>query len=183
MMKGLIAGVTALAMMTAPLQAQEFDDVDFTRLVAALLAAGVLSELLKDDDADERHETDYAETQTYRQLEAPVVRRSERHNSWEPPVVRHRGQADQPRPLGGRFDYDVGGLKDRARDLPGDCLRTVDTRYGTSRLYVARCLERSHIRVNDLPYRCAVRVMTKRGPREGYDPYCLRESGYSIRRD
>jgi hypothetical protein len=62
--------------------------------------------------------------------------------------------------------------------LPGDCLRTVENRFGSQRMFEQRCLERHYRHANRLPERCAVRVFTSDGPRNGYDPLCLREAGY-----
>lgn len=66
----------------------------------------------------------------------------------------------------------------RRNDLPRQCLQTVDTRFGTYRLFGKSCLERDYARVNRLPDRCAVRLYTEDGPRSGFDPLCLRDAGY-----
>jgi hypothetical protein len=68
---------------------------------------------------------------------------------------------------------------DNARyTLPGRCLRNVDTRFGSQRMFAQRCLERNYHDTNSLPARCAVRIYTDNGPRRGFDPHCLHEQGY-----
>ena len=64
------------------------------------------------------------------------------------------------------------------RVLPRSCVRRVETRFGTQRMFGQRCLEQNYRHVNHLPARCTVRVYTDNGPRNGFDPRCLREQGY-----
>ena len=66
--------------------------------------------------------------------------------------------------------------------LPQSCVRRIETRYGEHRMLLRRCLQRSDIRVRDLPNRCEVRLFTDDGPRNGFDPACLRQAGYRIDR-
>ena len=75
-----------------------------------------------------------------------------------------------------------GGLSSNntnRRVLPSDCLRRVETRFGVQRMYAQRCLERNYRHVNSLPERCEVRVFGSDGPRNGFDPACLRERGFT----
>jgi hypothetical protein len=84
-----------------------------------------------------------------------------------------RHQYVQPRPLPKRIARNA---------LPGQCLRVIDTRRGTTRMFMRRCLERNYRYVNRLPQACAQRVRTDRGPRYGYNARCLRQSGFRIAR-
>jgi hypothetical protein len=61
-------------------------------------------------------------------------------------------------------------------------LRRFETRFGDHRMFMRRCLQRSDVRVRDLPNRCEVRLFTDNGPRNGFDPACLRQAGYRIDR-
>ena len=66
--------------------------------------------------------------------------------------------------------------------LPRNCLRSFDTRFGTHRMFGARCLSNNYAFADNLPRSCAVRIITSDGVRGGYDPSCLRGRGYSARR-
>jgi len=66
--------------------------------------------------------------------------------------------------------------------LPRACLRGYETRFGTHRMFGARCLRNSYAFATDLPRACAVRIFTNDGPRRGFDPACLRGRGYTARR-
>ena len=68
------------------------------------------------------------------------------------------------------------------RVLPRNCLRGYETRFGTHRMFGARCLRNSYAFAEHLPRRCAVRIFTDAGPRRGFDPACLRNQGYIARR-
>ncbi|SFR55302.1 hypothetical protein SAMN04488005_2830 [Yoonia tamlensis] len=68
------------------------------------------------------------------------------------------------------------------QSLPQSCMERIDTRYGEHRMLMRRCLQRNDIRVRDLPNRCEVRLFTDDGPRNGFDPACLRQAGYRIDR-
>ena len=91
-----------------------------------------------------------------------------------PPRQYHQGKL-KPRPL-------PPGLARRAV-LPGQCLRSFDARHGQARLFGQRCLEKNYRHAGSLPQICAQRIRTKRGPRYGYDPRCLRQHGYRTARD
>lgn len=93
-------------------------------------------------------------------------------NDREPAQVEDRtqrhpqGWTGRPRPAGNR------------NVLPSECLGQIDTRYGDHRMYMSRCLERHQVWVAQLPRRCEVRLFTNDGPRNGYDPACMRQEGY-----
>lgn len=66
--------------------------------------------------------------------------------------------------------------------LPTACLRNVETRFGTQRMYGQQCLQRNYRYVNTLPERCEVRVFGNSGPQNGFDPTCLRTGGFTTDR-
>ena len=153
MYKPLIAGITALSLTlvsAAPVQAQGMNRDDVGKLIFGIAAIAAIGAVI---DNNKRSDRRSQQTET-------VHDRSNRNNSW----------ADLNRPR----QRDHG----RNRDLPRECLRTVETRFGTQRMFVQRCLERNYARVNRLPERCAVRLYTSNGPRSGFDPLCLQEQGY-----
>ena len=157
MYKHLIAGMTALSLSistAAPVQANGFDRDDVGRLVIGIAAIAALSAAI---DKNKRNERATEQAQT-------VHDRANRNNSWGE-LIRQRARN-----------------QNRNRDLPRQCLRGVETRFGTQRLFEQRCLERNYARVNRLPDRCAVRLYTSDGPRRGFDPLCLREQGYQSTR-
>ncbi len=68
------------------------------------------------------------------------------------------------------------------RFLPGDCLRSFDTRDGRLRVFGKRCLERNYDFVRSLPRACKVTFRTQGKKRQGYRARCLRRSGYYLAR-
>ncbi len=94
----------------------------------------------------------------------------------DPPATQVHDRAPQANRNRG---HDWGRLNrhDR-RDLPRECLRGIETRFGTQHMFEQSCLDRNYRQVDSLPARCAVRVYSSNGPRRGYDPLCLREQGY-----
>ena len=156
MFKPLIAGLTALSLTfatAAPAQAQGFDREDVGKLLIGIAAIAALNVAIQSNNRDDSTPATQA--------------RNNRNNSW----------ADLNRP---RHRNDTRNA--RNRDLPRTCLRGIETRFGTQRMFVQRCLERNDVRVNRLPNRCAVRVISTNGPRRGFDPLCLREAGFRATR-
>lgn len=156
MFKSLIAGVTALSLTLAtatPTYANGIDRQDASKLLIGIIAIAALGAALDNNRRSER------ETPT------PVQRGINRNNDWADLNRRHNNNSN---------NYN----NSRRRALPHECLRAVETRFGTQRMFGQRCLERNYRHVNRLPERCAVRVYTADGPRRGFDPLCLREQGY-----
>lgn len=152
MLKSLIAGVTALSLTMAsatPIAAQGLDREDIGKLLIGLAAAAVIGAAIEENREDNRP------TQAH-------------HNS------NNWGGIDRNR----TNNWSNLNRNSNRRALPRDCLRRVETRFGTQRMFGKRCLERNYRQVNSLPGRCAVRVYTDNGPRRGFDPQCLREQGY-----
>ena len=162
MFKHMIAGITALSLTfasAAPVQANGFDREDVGKLLIGIAAIAALNAAMENNKRSERADAradDRAQTADHRS--------NRRANSW----------ADLNRPR--QRDHA------RNRDLPRECLRSVETRFGTQRMFGQRCLERNYPRVDRLPDRCAVRVYSSNGPRRGFDPLCLREQGFQSTR-
>jgi hypothetical protein len=154
MFKSLIAGVTALSLTLAtamPAQASGLDRQDAGKLLIGLAAIAALSVAIENNNRRDRDRATPAHE--------PVQRGINRNNDWAGLNRQHRNNNNH-------------------RALPRECLRSVETRFGTQRMFGKRCLERNYRHVNSLPGRCAVRVYTDNGPRRGFDPHCLREQGF-----
>lgn len=95
---------------------------------------------------------------------------------------RESAPQTQVRDRDNRHPQGWNGHRQNRMTLPGDCLRGVQTRFGTQRMFIRQCLTRNDVRLRDLPRRCEVRAYTNDGPRNGYDPLCMREAGYRIDR-
>ena len=157
MFRHLIAATTALTLTIAsisPAHADGWSNEDTGKLIFGLAAIAVIGAAL---DARDRRE-DREERAT------PARQGINTNRSWSD--LNDREEAAQ----------------DARRALPASCLRWVETRYGHQRLLGQRCLERNYDRVAHLPARCAVRLYSDNGPRNGFDPHCLRDAGFTLDR-
>jgi len=157
MFKTLTAGITAISLTlatAAPVQANGIDREEVGKLLFGLAAIAVIGAALEENR--ERNQTKQAQS----------------NRSWS--GINSGSWSD----LNRQHQQEVA----QRRVLPRDCLRSVETRFGTQRLFGQRCLERNYRHHANLPARCAVRVYTDNGPRNGFDPLCLREQGYSATR-
>lgn len=157
MRKSLITGLTALSLtfaVVSPVHANGLDREDLGKIVFGLAALVALGAIVEDGSSDDS--VVQAHERTRRGYQSP--------QNWS--------DLNRPRPR----------AQHRHADLPRNCLRAVDTRFGTIRMFGQRCLQRNYARAASLPSRCAVRVYTADGPRRGYDPQCLREQGYRVSR-
>lgn len=66
--------------------------------------------------------------------------------------------------------------------LPGDCLRSFDTRNGRQRIFESQCLRTQYSFTNTLPRSCGVTVRAHHKQRRGYDAGCLGRAGYKLAR-
>ena len=153
MFKTLTAGIAAISLMfVAPAHAQGLDREDVGKLLIGLAAIAVIGAAIeenRDDDSDRF--TPVHDSHSWSGINA---------GSWSDLNRQHQQSVSQ------------------RRALPRSCLRSVETRFGTQRLFGQRCLERNYAFVSRLPDRCAVRLYTNDGPSSGYDPLCLREQGF-----
>lgn len=153
MLKSLIAGVTALSLATAtPATAQGLDRQDVGKLLIGLAAVAVIGAAIEEN------------------RDTPESTPAQHSNGW--------GGIDR----GNSWSGLNSNNNNNRRVLPHDCIRQVETRFGTQRMFGRRCLERNYRHANGLPDRCAVRVFGANGPRNGYDPRCLRQQGYTTDR-
>jgi len=153
MLKSLIAGVAALSLTLAsatPMAAQGLDREDMGKLLIGLVAVAVIGAAIEENRDDKRT------TQVHHN----------RNNNWNG-INRNNNWSNLN-----------NNNNNRRRALPRECLRRVETRFGTQRMFGQLCLERNYRQINSLPGRCAVRFYTDNGPRRGFDPQCLREQGY-----
>ena len=149
----LLAGTLAAATAVAPVPASALDE-DALRIIAGLVALGVVAKVI-DDRNDRRRDEEREEK----------ARSRDSHAGWSDgpsPVVepdRHR----------------------RGRLLPASCLRdVVISRDGVRRVVEADCLSRRGVRAA-LPSSCATRVHAGGRERRAYGTRCLRRAGYVFR--
>ncbi|WP_296427407.1 hypothetical protein [Yoonia sp.] len=152
--KSMIAGIAALSLTfatVAPVQAEPFTGEDVGKLLIGFAAIAALNAALENNKRDSA------------------------------PATQTRDQSHRAPQAHGRHDNRWSNLN-RGNGrwvLPSTCMRDVQTRFGTVRMFGQRCLEQNYRQVNSLPDRCAVRVYTGNGPRRGFDPLCLRDAGYT----
>ncbi len=75
-------------------------------------------------------------------------------------------------------DEDDAREEAESRRLPAACLVDWPVPDGTVRLYDPDCLEDRFARAGELPLDCAVTLRSRGRFVSGFDPYCLRESGW-----
>lgn len=127
-----------------------------TQIIMGIAALAALGILLKDRDADKARPRDRA------------------HEHYEPrPRNTARHHTITPRPLPDRVRQSI---------LPKECMRRVETRYGTQRVLAKPCLRRNDVRVKALPERCHTRFYRGDRKRMGYRVGCLKKHGYRIGR-
>ena len=156
MFKPLIAGITALSLTlatTTPLHAQGMNREDVGKLLIGLAAVAVIGAAIEEN-------RDRGRDQSTTVHDRPQWNGINRNNNWSDLNHNHRTS------------------RDARRVLPSACLRNVETRFGTQRMFGKRCLERNYRHASRLPERCAVRLYSSNGPRQGFDPHCLREQGF-----
>ncbi|NNE53672.1 MAG: hypothetical protein HKN30_14875 [Sulfitobacter sp.] len=154
------ASIAITAMGSAPAFADEYDT---QRLLAAILGLAVVGKIIHDNKKDKKRST-----YEYRH-EPRVIHEQPRHRTYQQP---RQGAHDlAPRPLPRRVDRKL---------LPGQCLRSFDTRDGRVRMFGRKCLQNNYRFTHRLPQHCMTRVRTDRGKRHGYAARCLRREGYRL---
>lgn len=164
MYKIFIAGIAAISLTlssAAPARANGFSEEDIGKFLFGLIAAGVAANIIsnsqdKDDAAPAPRQAVDALPSLAPHLLAP---RAQPRNGWHTP---RRAQA--------------------AKILPRECLKSIDSRYGTYRMFQRNCMQDNYRFINSLPRNCTVRVMSHKGARNGWDAQCLRQAGYTSRR-
>lgn len=147
------AALAVTALGSAPARA----DDDVLRGLAAIAGIAIVGKVIHDRNKRKREQ----HTVTRQAHKAPVIHRNNRVYDLQPRPLPHRANR---------------------RLLPGNCLRSADTRQGRVRYFGKRCLERSYKHVNRLPQYCAVRFHGEDRSRRGYEARCLRREGYKLAR-
>ncbi|WP_298915726.1 hypothetical protein [uncultured Roseobacter sp.] len=147
------AALAVTAIGSAPARA----DNDLLKALAAIAGVAIVGKVIHDRNKRNK-ERDTVTRNTY---QAPIYESSPRVYDLE------------PRPLPNRA---------KRRLLPGDCLRSAQTRQGRVRYFGNRCLERNYKHVNKLPRDCFIRLRGDDQSRRGYDARCLRDRGYQLAR-
>ena len=161
MHRKFIAAVVAAAMLITGLSAApaRADSDDLARALAAIAGLAIVGTVIKNRN-DRRDEKRNEVSRGYTHDPAP------RHSLRPKHTVK-------PRPLPQRVSRNL---------LPGDCLRSYNTRDGRIRMFNARCLDRNFVHADRLPDRCFREVRTRDGRRRGYEARCLRDRGYELAR-
>lgn len=129
---------------------------DLGRALAALLGVAIVGAVIHENKKNKKDKARaYVEPQ--HKIHKPIQKK------------RHV----KPRPLPRRVSEHL---------LPGQCLRSFETRRGTARIFGERCLERNYGFTHRLPQHCERRVRTDRGFRVGFGARCLRRQGYELAR-
>jgi hypothetical protein len=165
MYRRFIATITAAAIAITAIGAlpAAADERDTARALAAILGLAVVGKIIHDNRKDDR---------VQRHQPAPVYRQKQhKQQVYNPP--RYQNQHVQPRPLPQRVDRKL---------LPGQCLRSFDTRGGKVRMFGRKCLNNNYQYTRRLPQQCLQVFRTNRGDRQGYEARCLRQNGYSLAR-
>lgn len=170
MFKTFTAGLMALTLTftsATPTQANGLSEDDVGKLLFGLVATAVIANAIKNNRDNDRGRA--------------TVQQKPRHEP-RADTRRHEPRADtrrhQPRGHGLRRNTHRSSVP---APLPRSCMRIIENRHGTQRIFGKRCLERNYAQADYLPRNCAVRFNTHRGQRRGFDARCLRNNGYSAR--
>ena len=159
--KFIAAVVSAALLVTTIGNAPARADEDLARLLATVVGVAIVGAVISnklDDDKDDR-----------------VTRKNPDRDG----IIR------QARPRGDVIRRaDAGAFPRRANRylLPGDCLRSFETRDGRTRVFGKKCLQQNYRFTNDLPRACKVKFRANGKKRNGYGARCLRRSGYQLAR-
>lgn len=155
----VIAALTVTAIGNAPARADEALGRTLATIFGAAIVGAFINEKLDDDKKNK------VVTRRYSRNDATAW--SKKHSTDQ--VIRRVG----PRPLPRRVKQKL---------LPGNCLRSFDTRNGRARVFGKECLEKNYNFTRNLPHACAVKFWTHKKNRQGYDARCLRNQGYLLAR-
>jgi hypothetical protein len=169
MYKTFIAGLTAISLTlssAAPARANSMNEDQIGKILFGLLATGVLVNIINNKQ----------------QSKTPPVATT---RPWAPPVVAPHPHSPRtvdvsPRPPAPRI-VDIPRRPRGARNakiIPRDCLKNFEGRFGNYRMFQRSCMRENYQFVRSLPQTCKVRLVTRKGTRNGWDPRCLRQAGY-----
>jgi len=169
MFKTVTAGLLAVSLTftsAAPVQANGLSEDDVGKLLFGLVATAVIANAIKNNRDEDRGRATVQRkprVEVQRQQPRSIAPRHTLRNNLRGQPQRRNHRAAVPAPL------------------PRECIRHVDSRHGTQRIFGQRCLTRNYAQADHLPRSCAVRFNTNRGQRTGYAARCLRNNGYSAR--
>lgn len=170
MYKTIIAGITAASLTLAtatPAHAQSLDEDQIGKILFGLVATAVIASII-DNQKDETPEV--IDTLQRDILQTP--------QQTQPRVVQPRNA----QPWGNPPRFGQPRHAQNIHVLPSQCFASYQTGYGAVRMFVRSCMRENYRQVAQLPFECTVRALTTEGPRNGWDPKCLRENGYRISR-
>ena len=149
------------------------DNNDLARALAAIVGIAVIGAAIKNKRDKDKVSRNYHQPVQPRYVEPRYAQPRYAPPRHAHPQQRYYPDPVRPRPLPSRVNRKL---------LPGDCLRSFETRQGTMRLFAEQCLLQNYRYVDQLPSHCAVKVRTRGGHRWGYDARCLRNQGYQLAR-
>ncbi|MEP0963229.1 MAG: hypothetical protein ABJQ70_02735 [Roseobacter sp.] len=156
MTRRFIATVVAAALsVTAIGTAPAQANEDVARTLAAIAGIAIVTKIIS-DKTDKKKKSSHKVSNKKR---------------YAPPV--QKVQRVKPRPL---------PQKARRHLLPGDCLRSYETRNGHHRIFGKSCLKKNYNFTHSLPHACEVSFRASKKKRSGYDAQCLRRAGYHLAR-
>ncbi len=152
------AAIAVTAIGTAPARANE----DLLRALAVIAGVAIVGKVVSDrfDNEDRKQET-----ASRNRFDDGYFYDYSRDNR----IIRRV----EPRPLPREV---------RRRLLPGECLRSWETRYDRARVFDKKCLKKNYKFTKSLPSACEVKVRVNNKKRRGYDARCLRRDGYQLAR-
>ncbi|MDJ1018054.1 MAG: hypothetical protein QNJ35_16205 [Paracoccaceae bacterium] len=162
MLRTAIAGLTAAALLAAPVQAQSRSSSDdVAKIIAGIAALAIIAKAV-----DDRNDRKVASSDPNRWRFGSVDRRD---RVIDGRIRRYHDDDDDRR----RTNY-------KRRPLPRDCLVVVETRRGDRLAYGQRCVNRNYRYASRLPNQCKVTVNTRRGTRAVYGARCLNRDGWRV---
>lgn len=172
MYKTFIAGLTALCLTfstAAPARANGMTEDQIGKILFGLIATGIVAKIIENNQSNSN---------------AAIAPNPWMPHAVEAPRPPRPHIVETPRPSRPHLINPLRHPRgERHRMvLPRNCVKTLDTQYGSYRLFQRNCMRKNYRFVSDLPRRCEVRIVTHNGPRNGWDPRCLREAGYTARR-
>ncbi|SLN42491.1 hypothetical protein [Roseisalinus antarcticus] len=180
---GLLATTAALPTGAfADTKSDDTRDNQIGALLFGLTALAVISHVARnndDDDDDDDDDRDHEARTTHPQPPAPHQPQAGR-----PDHRPGQGYSNRDGRPGNQGRHQGGNRPDQAdvRALPGECLRTIQTRHnGDLRMFIRHCMSRTYPAAHNLPQSCFVTVRERDGDyRYGWIPRCLRSEGYYI---
>ena len=162
-LKTALAAALALGLAVQPQQVAAAEGEDIAKALAGLAALAIIAKAV--DDRKDSKKRKAAETT-----------RSGR--------IGNFGSRDNRRIIDGRvLPYGRAERRDyRKLALPKECLRRVETRFGSRPAYASNCLDHNYRHARHLPEACETLIRTSRGLRAVYGARCLARDGWRVAR-